>query len=222
MSLRKGIHIQMIMALLFFLAVFPQIADAMTPDEAIQKILKGNKRFVHAQMKHPDQTQAHLKEVSKVQDPFATILSCSDSRAPLEVITDQGLGDLFVIRNAGNVLDVAVLGSIEYAVEHLETPLVLVLGHKRCGGVTAAVNHVTEAHIKNLALAITPAVNKAKEKNPADLIDASVRENVRMVTAALRNSKPIIADKVKSKAVKVVGGYYDIDTGKIEIIDDMP
>ena len=116
------------------------MSDTLTPDRALTQLLRGNERFVAGWPDHPNQSARRRREVSEAgQHPFAIILSCADSRVPPEIIFDQGLGDLFIVRVAGNVLDDVVLGTIEYAVEHLQVPLVMVLGHDKCGAVTAAV-----------------------------------------------------------------------------------
>src|SRR5512139_387673 len=122
----------------------------LTPDQALTHLLRGNERFIAGWPDHPNQSARRRREVSDAgQQPYAIILSCADSRVPPEIIFDQGLGDVFVIRVAGNVLDDVILGTIEYAVEHMHTPLVMVLGHDKCGAVTAAVEHVpTHSHVE--------------------------------------------------------------------------
>jgi carbonic anhydrase len=135
----------------------------LTGDQALQELMNGNKRYVAAELAHPNQTAARRAEVAKGQDPFAIIVGCSDSRVPPEIIFDQGLGDLFVTRVAGNIVDDVVLGSIEYAAEHLGVPLIVVLGHKRCGAVEAAAKGGdAPVHIRSLVEAIKPAIKKAK------------------------------------------------------------
>ena len=143
---------------------------AMDGDRALQKLMEGNTRYVSARLAHPNQTPARRAEVSEGQHPFAVIVGCSDSRLPPEIIFDQGLGDLFVVRLAGHVLNDEALGSIEYAVEHLGTQLIMVLGHDRCGAVTAAVKEGdASGHLGSIMKAIAPAVKKAKDR-PGDLL----------------------------------------------------
>lgn len=196
-------------------------ASKITADEALQKLKVGNEHYLNFKLKHPDQSVKKRMELTKGQVPFAIILSCSDSRVPPEVVFDQGLGDLFVIRVAGNVIDDNIIGSIEYAVEHLGTPLVVVVGHEKCGAVSAAVNGVEQVcHIQSLVKAIQPAVNQAK-KEKGDLIDNSIRTNVKLVAASLKKSEPILAEFVHSGKVKVVEAYYHLDTGKVDFVDSV-
>jgi len=148
----------------------------------------------------------------------AVILGCADSRVPPEVIFDQGLGDLFVVRVAGNVVDDIVLGSIEYAAAHLHTPLIVVLGHFRCGAVGATVaGGELEGHLPGLAAAIQPAVDRVKGL-PGDLVDHAVRANARMVADQLESSAPVLAELVEAGRLKIVATCYDLDTGAVELL----
>lgn len=145
-------------------------------------------------------------------------MSCSDSRVPPEIIFDQGLGDLFVIRLAGNILDDAALGSLEYAVEHLGVKYIMVLGHERCGAVDAAVKGgEIPGHIGSLVEAIQPAVEKVKNL-PGDLLDNAVRANVTLVVQQLKSSGPIIEELVKKGALTIAGARYDLDDGEVKIL----
>lgn len=158
-----------------------------------------------------------MRAIASGQHLFAIILGCADSRVPPEIVFDQGLGDLFVIRVAGNILDDAILGSIEYAVEELGTSLVLVLGHERCGAVAATVKHAAVlGHISTLVNAIQPAVDLAKDE-PGDLLDNTVRANIRLVVEQLQSSMPV-AELVKRDRLKVVGAQYRLDCGSVELI----
>ncbi len=158
-----------------------------------------------------------MRALAAGQHPFAVILGCADSRVPPEIIFDQGLGDLFVIRVAGNILDDAILGSIEYAVEELGTSLVLVLGHERCGAVAATVKHAeVPGHISTLLSAIQPAVDRAKNES-GDLLDNAVRANIRLVVEQLKSSMPV-AEFVQDDRLNVVGAQYNLDHGAVEII----
>jgi carbonic anhydrase len=183
-----------------------------------QKLLDGNKRFVDVKMFHPDQARARMTELARGQYPFAVILSCSDSRVPPEIIFDQGLGDLFVIRVAGNIVDDAVLGSIEYAVEHLHVKYIMVLGHERCGAVDATVKagHA-DGHVESLVKAITPAVDQVR-KNPGDLVDNAVRANVAMVVKQLQSSPPRLEELCKKKELVIEGARYDLDDGSVSMV----
>jgi carbonic anhydrase len=172
-----------------------------------------------AQEPAADQSLARRKELTAGQHPFAVILGCADSRVAPELLFDQGLGDLFDIRVAGNIVDDAVLGSIEYAVEHLGTKLVVVLGHEKCGAVSAAVEAGTAAgHIKALVAAIRPSV-EASAKEPGDRIHNCVIANARRVAQQVRESEPILKDAVEKHLVKVVAADYALDSGKVNLLD---
>jgi carbonic anhydrase len=193
----------------------PQITN---PDVAFKQLMDGNARFVDAKMVHPAQDPEHRLRVSQGQQPFAAILTCSDSRLPPEVIFDQGLGDLFVVRVAGNVVDAALLGSVEYAVDHLNTPLVVVIGHERCGAVEAtleSIQHNSKPHgdIGALVEAITPAVPVA-EQRPGDLLENTIRVNAEMSRDAIAKSSEL-AGRLKSGEVKVLAAYYSLGDGRV-------
>ncbi len=187
-------------------------------NESLQKLQEGNARFIKTSYRHPHQSKYRRFEVLKGQHPFAVIITCSDSRVPPDIIFDQGLGDLFVIRNAGNVSDEHVIASVEYAVCHLGIPLVVVMGHQNCGAVTAALQDAKDSkHITNLVKSIKPAVEIARRKK-GDLLDNSIRYNVQIVVNELKRSKPIIAKLAKEGSIKVLGAYYHLDTGKVDFI----
>ena len=191
---------------------------AVTGEAARQALIDGNKRYADAKLSHPNQAAERRAEVAKGQHPFAAIVSCSDSRVPPEVIFDQGLGDLFVIRLAGNILDDAALGSLEYAVEHLGVKHILVLGHERCGAVDATVKGgEAPGHIGSLVKAIQPAVDKVKNQ-PGDLLDNAVRANVAMVVQQLKSSGPILEEFVKKGELTIDGARYDLDDGVVAIL----
>jgi carbonic anhydrase len=161
-------------------------------------------------------------QVAPCQQPLAAILSCADSRVPPELVFDQGLGDLFVIRVAGNTADDVALGSLEYAVEHLGVRLVMVLGHERCGAVQAAHDLVTKGeqlpgHIAALVVTIVPAVQAAQTMS-GDVVDNAVTANVRMVTAQVRTTVPILSSHVQKGALNVVGARYDLESGAVTLI----
>jgi carbonic anhydrase len=193
-------------------------ASGMTPDQALSALVEGNQRFVSGHSKHPDQSMARVKELVGTQHPFATVLGCSDSRVDPDIIFDQGLGDLFPVRVAGNIVDDAVLGSIEYAVEHLNCPLVVVLGHEGCGAITAAVNGGEPGtHITFLVDAIMPAVTEAKAQT-GDVVSNAVRINALRQAEILRTSKPIVEKAISERKTKVVVAIYDVKTGQVKII----
>jgi carbonic anhydrase len=193
----------------------------VAPAEAISKLKEGNGRYTSGNLQHPGQTAERRTELAKTQHPFAAILSCSDSRVPPEIVFDQGLGDLFVVRVAGNVINDEGMGSLEYTVDHLGTRLILVLGHQRCGAVDAAKQTIAAkgkapGHIQSLVTAIKPAV----EATAKDDLETTVKANVKNVVQALRSSTPILKAEVDSGKIQVVGGYYSLDTGAVTFLDE--
>jgi carbonic anhydrase len=192
--------------------------DVVSADEALKRLVDGNKRNVFGKLMHPNQTRVRRGEVEGGQHPFAIILGCSDSRVPPEVIFDQGLGDIFVVRVAGNIADDAVLGSIEYAAEHLHAPLIMVLGHSNCGAVAATIKGGELAgHLPGIVDAIRPAVEKTKGQQ-GDAVSNAARANVQMVVDQLRSCKPVLANLVRSGDLKVAAAFYDIGSGKVELL----
>jgi carbonic anhydrase len=195
-------------------------ADAIPAngDEALQRLLEGNKRYVQSAPSHPHQTSARRAEVVQGQHPFAVVLGCSDSRVSPEITFDAGVGDLFVVRLAGNILTDQGIGSIEYAVEHLSTPLVVVLGHGKCGAVTAAVagGHAP-GRIHTIVESLEPSV-KAVQGQAGDAVALATKANVERVVRQLKEMQPILDERVKGGKLKIVGGVYDITTGAVEIL----
>lgn len=193
-----------------------------TPEEARQLLLDGNQRFIAGNPLSKDISFTRRSELmEKGQHPFAVIVSCSDSRVPPEILFDQALGDLFVIRVAGNIVTPPELGSIEYAVEHLDTPLVVVLGHENCGAVTAAVQE-GEAHgsITSILNKIMPSVKNAKSMGTSekDLISKSTELNVQNAKLDILQS-PIIKERLEAKQVSIIGMMYDLDEGKLTVVN---
>jgi len=194
---------------------------AVAPTEAISKLKEGNGRYTGGNLQHPGQTAERRTELANTQHPFATIVSCSDSRVPPEIVFDQGLGDLFIVRVAGNVINDEGLGSIEYSVDHLGTRLILVLGHQSCGAVKAARETIAAkgnapGHIESLVTAIKPAVEATAKED----LDATIKANVKHVVQALRSSTPILKAEVDSGKIQVIGGYYSLDTGAVTFLDE--
>lgn len=197
------------------LLVFLISINAQSADKSIAKLKEGNKRYISNKPTHQNQSSKRREEVAKGQKPFAVIVTCSDSRVPPEILFDQGIGDLFVIRTAGNIVDDIGLGSIEYAVEHLNVPLVVVLGHERCGAVDATVKGgETPGHIKVLVSNIVRAVDKARSKK-GDLLENSIKQNVDNVVEQISKSKPILEEFVHENKIKVIGARYDLDDGVV-------
>jgi len=191
--------------------------QSLNPDGALQKLIEGNQRFVEHKPQYPDQSAARLQEVAQAQHPFATILCCADSRVPTEIIFDQGIGDIFDVRVAGNIVTPETLGSIEYAVVLLGTPLLMVLGHERCGAVTAAVqNGLLLGEIGSFVKAIKPAVTRVKDL-PGDAVENTVVANVQYQIERLKRSQ-LLTEQIKLGKLKIVGGRYDLDTGSVTMI----
>jgi carbonic anhydrase len=192
-------------------------AAVMTPDEALTKLMEGNKRYLAGKAEHPHQDAARRQEVLGGQSPFAIVVTCSDSRVPPEVFFDAGIGDIFVIRVAGNVVGDVMTGSIEYAAEHLGTPLVMVLGHDKCGAVKATIDGGdVPPNIGRIAALIAPAVETAKGQ-PGDLFDNAIWNNVTNMVAAVKNEEPVMKHLVHEGKVKVVGARYHLDSGEVEL-----
>ena len=191
--------------------------QSLSPDAALQKLMEGNQRFAQHHPQYPDQSQARLQEVAQAQHPFVTILSCADSRVPAEIVFDQGIGDIFDVRIAGNIAIPEAIGSIEYAVVLLGTPVLMVLGHERCGAVTAAVqNQALLGDISSFVKAIKPAVERVKDQS-GDAVENAVVANVQYQIERLKRS-PLLSERLQSGKLKIVGGRYDLDTGSVTIV----
>ena len=186
----------------------------------LQKLEEGNKRFASGKPMHPDETLERLRELKKGQHPFAVVVSCSDSRVPAELVFDQGLGDIFSIRTAGNVIGDYELGSLEYAVEHLDCKLIVVMGHKSCGAMKAFIDskghYSHEDHIKKIMEYIE------SEKEESDLgkgdelsIDNAVNANIQHGVDFLKTAEPILKESYDQKKITIIGALYDIETGKV-------
>ena len=185
-------------------------------DAVLNELKAGNQRHQKHQHTHPHESAARQQELIKGQSPHAVILACADSRVSPEIVFDQGLGDLFVVRVAGNIATDAEIASIEDAVEHLHVPLVVVMGHQSCGAVGAAIEGgEAPGHLPTLIQAIRPAVDEAR-KLPGDLSANAVRINVELVVDRLRSSKPLLAHLVHEGKLRIVGAVYALDTGRVE------
>ncbi len=192
-------------------------------DEALQKLMDGNKRYVSGSLMKKDLGDTKRKELAKGQKPFAIVITCSDSRVPPELLFDQGLGDIFVIRVAGNVVDPIALGSIEYGAEHLNAPLLFILGHTKCGAVTATLEAKgePEGNIGAIVKKIMPAAEKAKKKGGTkdEILETAIKENVKNVYRDVMKKSKIIPHLVQEGKLKIVAGEYDITTGKVAMIE---
>lgn len=193
----------------------------LTAAEALARLLEGNRRFAAAKTLHPHQDATRRSEVLAGQNPFAVILTCSDSRVPPEILFDQGIGDLFVIRTAGNVVDKVGLGSIEYAVAHLGVRLVVVLGHQHCGAVKAAcADGEAEGHIASIVKIIQTSVEKARESEAVEDLPAAVVDlNARHVADRLRENEPVLQPLAAAGQVSIIAARYDLDTGNVVLLD---
>lgn len=191
----------------------------ISAEEAMLKLEQGNNRFISLKMKHPDSTKKRRLEMLKGQHPFVVILSCSDSRVPPELIFDQGLGDIFEIRNAGNVLDEHIIGSIEYAVMHCGVKLIVIMGHQDCGAIAATLSGKSETkYIKSLEEAIQPAVNDCVKNGREVNSDNVVKVHVMQDIEELLSQDTELVKYMKENNVKIVPAYYHLDTGKVEFL----
>lgn len=221
------IKISQLVTIVVLLSAFVVSATAseeesgISSEQALQMLMEGNARFVSCDVTHPDQSADRRTELLSGQHPFAIVVGCSDSRVPPEVLFDQGLGDIFVIRTAGEVMDNVTLASIEYAVEHLNVPLVVVLGHDSCGAVTAVVNGgEAPGHLGSLVDYILPAVEEARASGNEDqLLNNSIDNNVMNIVEELSTSQPILSEAVNEGKLSVVGARYHLDSGIVDIVE---
>jgi len=203
---------------LFAAGEVPKPENVLTPDQALERLKKGNQRYVDGKLKRHDFV-AEREALVGGQNPYAGILSCADSRIAPEYAFDTGRGDVFVVRVAGNFADTDGTASFEYAVKFLGTTLLVVLGHDKCGAVSAAIDASKGAtlpgHLPDLVEHIQPAVKTAMSES-GDLLTNAIRENVLLNVENLKSASPIISDYVTQKKVMVVGGIYKLDDGRIE------
>jgi carbonic anhydrase len=201
----------------------------VTADEALQRLIEGNKRFV-ANVRGMDAIVSQMKRAELVvsQHPFAVILGCSDSRVPAEIVFDQGLGDLFVIRVAGNIVAPSQLGSVEFACGRFGTALVVVLGHSRCGAVEATLDHVSGGGggsrnvmsiVDRIVPAVKPIVESASEMTRDELWAEAVRANVRISANQIRHGTKLLEDRVAAGRLRVVGAEYNLSTGTVDFFE---
>ena len=186
--------------------------------QVLKELLKGNSRYVEKRRTYPNQTSERQISLVNGQNPHTIVLGCSDSRVPPEHIFDQGLGDLFVIRVAGNVIDDIVLASIEYAAEHLHAPLLIVLGHTNCGAVQASLEQdELDGHLPSIANAIEEAVEETSNLT-GDVLNETVKAHARITASHLRESEPVLKKLVETNELTIVASIYDLETGKVEIL----
>jgi carbonic anhydrase len=200
----------------------PKPQNVISPDAALDRLMKGNHRYVRGTMRRHD-FSAERAALAGGQNPFAGILSCADSRIGPEYAFDSGRGDIFVCRVAGNFANPDTIASFEYAVAVLSTPLILVLGHQACGAVDSTIKQLKNGasfpgHIPSLTEALTPAV-QAVDNQPGDLLTNAIKQNVVLTIQKLQTAEPILSEAVNQKKLKVVGGVYDLKTGKVELVN---
>jgi carbonic anhydrase len=207
-------------------AALPQLA----PDEALHRLVEGNGRFA-SNVRSVDSMVSHLRRAELVagQRPFAVIIGCSDSRAPAEIVFDQGLGDLFVIRVAGPVMEPSQIGSVEFACAHFGVPLVMVLGHSHCGAIAATIAEILNPdagqsrHVLSIVNKIRPAVSELVLRHRHDpkpeLFEVAVKANVKACMEQLRQGSTLVEARIASGELKLVGGEYEIESGRIDFVD---
>ena len=199
----------------------PKLQNVISPDQALNRLIIGNDRYVHGTMRRHDFSMERAI-LAGGQNPFAGILSCADSRIGPEYAFDTGRGDIFVCRVAGNFANPDTIASFEYAVANLGTPLILVLGHEACGAVDATIKQIKNGasfpgHIPSLTEALTPAV-EAVDNQPGDLLANAIKQNVVLTVQKLQTAEPILSEAVNQKKLRVVGGVYNLKTGKVELV----
>ncbi len=204
--------------LLLILSLCLNLSAQTSGDESLQKLLEGNARFNSGKSMNCNSNQERLDELSNGQKPFAVILTCADSRVSPEIVYDAGLGDLFVIRIIGNIADQSSIASIQYAVEHLGSRLLVVMGHEKCGAVTAAFEtHQHSEEINGVLAEIKPAIENVKS-TAGDLIKNAVIENAKMVVEKL-NHNPLLKKLIEENKLKTTAAYYHLTNGKVELIN---
>jgi carbonic anhydrase len=192
----------------------------VTGSDALQCLLDGNKRFMSGKLEHPNHCEESRRGLVDGQDPLAVVLTCADSRVPPVDVFDQGLGDIFVVRVAGNIINDHILGSIEYAVAHLHTPLVMVMGHSSCGAVSAVAQGVKlDGHIASLTPSIDAALKKTKGLE-GHWTNNAAKMLARTTAKKIAESEPIIADLVQEGRVLVVATYYDLESGEVAVLPE--
>lgn len=200
------------------LSAAPAQEDPTTPSEALKALMAGNERYTKDMLAHPNRSQERRESLTDTQNPFATVLGCSDSRVSPTLVFDQGVGDIFEVRLAGNVVGPVAMASIEYSAKYLGSKLIFVLGHENCGAVDAVLKGQT-ADIEPIAVKIQEAL-KANQKFSDNPLENAIKANVSNSVRLLREHPPL-AQLIKEKKLEVVGGYYHLQSGKIEICCDI-
>ena len=191
---------------------FPEV---QTPDEAIARLVEGNRRFVAGNVQAPNRNMARLKEVAAGQRPFAAFLGCADSRVPIEIVFDQGFGDLFVTHIAGNVADSAIIGSLEFGTLVLGAKVLCVLGHSKCGAVDATIR---SQEVPGQISTLYQHIRRAAKESKGDL-NVAIKRNVEVQVEILKEASPVLAKLMREGKLKVVGGVYDLDSGVVTMVE---
>lgn len=216
---RFHFQLQLALILLFAPVVSVSAVEVNPAKNPLERLVQGNQRYVTSKTVCHEDWAAKRAALLENQKPFAVIVTCSDSRVPPEIIFDQSLGDLFVVRVAGNIVDDFAIGSIEYGVNVLGANTVLVLGHSNCGAVDAALKGMKfDNHIQEVVDAIKPAV-AATKKESGNLLEKTIKANVKFVEEKLKSSKPLLAKLVEKGTLRIAGGYYDLESGKVEFLE---
>jgi carbonic anhydrase len=212
------------LAMILFLSLFFSCTQKQDENQdnnlaPLEKLKAGNEKFVSGHPVHPHETPGRIRELKKGQHPFVVLVSCSDSRIPPELIFDRGLGDIFSIRTAGNIIGDYELGSIEYAIEHLQCKLIVVLGHENCGAIQAYATPENEKHNDHIQKLVDYVASEEEEKNIPDSLrsnmDILVKANITHGVNLLKLSTPVLKPLVDKNEIKIIGAYYDLDNGKV-------
>lgn len=209
----------MVISFLFIFGCTEKV-NLVTSNDPLSKLLEGNARFVSNKPIHPDETVERKKEITEHQKPFAAIISCSDSRVPPEIVFDQGLGDLFVIRTAGNLIGDIEFGSLEYALEHLGVKLIVVLGHQNCGVIKAFLSEEKETGY--IAHLVSLVENKEEEKKAilaeGDKVNNCVLANIENSVRQIKEACPVLLKHAANSGIKIIGAEYDLSSGKVDVV----
>ena len=201
------------------LIALEQLDQNSTSDQVLEELIAGNKRFVENRSEAPNQNYIRLQEVSTGQKPLVSILSCADSRVPIEIIFDRGIGDLFVVRDAGNIATPEEIGSLEFGTAILGSKVLMVIGHEKCGAVKAALEgKPLPGQIGSIVAAIQPAINRSNKNDSEEFYVETIKQNVMLQVKNLYAS-PLLYDLVKTGKLKIVGAYYSLKTGEVTLLN---
>lgn len=190
-----------------------------SPKEAMTRLMAGNQRYIQDMLEHPNRSMEHIETLVQNQSPFVIVLGCSDSRTSPVIIFDQGIGDIFEVRVAGNVAGPIEIASIEFAALNLGSKLILVMGHENCGAVKAVLDHNTK-DIEPIATNIEAAIRQFSQQGQTQSLESAIKANVSGVVKQLR-ANPVLAKLIAERKIDIIGGYYKLDTGQVEICCDI-